>query len=189
MYICTIIYKLYKDMTSKIKLFVAATFVAMLATSCSEEQTSLTIEEIPGTAKVIGQVSYQTGTEWNATTSIAEAKYAAAANKKVIVEIQNSEFKSGAQGVTVYETTTDSKGNYEIEVPISKASMNVTIKAETFTGEMKMYDSMSTSTPSTPIYKTQYVTYSYSSTPQSVSSTTITVIDMKYTHTVRALLN
>lgn len=177
-------------MTNKIRLFLAAVTVAMLGTSCSEDQTSLTIEEIPGTAKVIGQVFYQTGIEWNVTTSQQEIKYAVAANKKVIIEVQNSEFKPGAaNGITVFETTTDAKGNYEIEVPISGiGSMKATIKAETFTGDQKNYDGMSTGTNPVPTYKTEPVTYSYDAL-LTVNSTTVTVKDITYSYDPRNLHN
>lgn len=181
-------------MTNKFRLFLAAVTVAMLGTSCSEDQTSLTIEEIPGTAKVIGQVSYPTGTEWRAGATVGSGEsvetFAIAANKKVIIEVQNSEFKPGAaNGITVFETTTDAKGNYEIEVPISgTGSMQVTIKAETFTGEMKEFDRLSTETTPAPIYKTVPVTYSYT-TSASVNSTTVTVEDITYTSTPRTLHN
>lgn len=176
-------------MTNKFKLLLAAITVAMLGTSCSEDQTSLTIEEIPGTAKIMGQISYQTGTEWNATASSIDDKFAVAANKKVIIEITNSELKSGAQGITVYETTTDAKGNYEIEIPIAKPSMNVTIKAETFAGEMKMFDSMNPSiTPATPVYKTNNVFYECSKKFE-VNSTTTTIQDIAYGFSIRTLYN
>lgn len=172
-------------MITKFNFLLAAAMVAMLATSCSEEQTSLTIDEITTTAKIVGQVSYQTGTEWDATTSTVKNKYAVAVNKKVIIEIDNSELKSGAQGITVYETATDAKGNYEIAVPIVGASMGVTIKAETFNDDMKTYDGMTAAEPIKPVYKTENYTYSYA-TITKVNSATMTVVDMQYVPTLRA---
>lgn len=104
-------------MTSKIKMFIAAAMVAIVATSCSEEQTTLTLEDIPGKAVISGYLTSDAGMEY--VNNNRQKKVVAASNQKVLIEVNNATLVAGSKGYTTYEVTTDSQGKFSQIVPVT----------------------------------------------------------------------
>ena len=102
----------------------------MAMASCSKEQSSFNIEDVPGKAKIMGTLSYDAG------QSYINEEYAqliqGAAGVRVKAQISNSSFKSNSTGYTTYETKTDENGNYTIEVPAVPDGTSVEIIADPF---------------------------------------------------------
>lgn len=122
-----------------VRRFFYFTVVAMMATlfaSCSEDQTSLSIEDIPGKAKIMGFVTYNSGAANSNDGTTQRNVMLPATGKTIYVEISNASFKGSAGGVTTYKTTTDAKGKFEIEIP-AVSYTDVTIKAAGFEGTQK----------------------------------------------------
>lgn len=110
--------------------------LAICFASCDKEQSSFEVADIKTTANVRGTILHNLGQDYN------DGKYieniVPAAGKKVYVEINNSELAPSSQkGVTVFETTTNSKGEYSINVPVVYGGTKVTVKAEPFIGTYK----------------------------------------------------
>ena len=100
------------DKLTRIKTLIACAIVALGFSSCSEDQTSLSIDNIQGKA-IIKPVM----------------------NTTVYVMINNSSFNNNSSsygGYTTLETTTDAQGKYEIEIPAVENGVTVTIKAKSF---------------------------------------------------------
>lgn len=115
--------------------FMVVAMMATLVVSCSEEQTSLSIEDIPGKAKVMGFVTYDSGATGSGI-NVQNNRMLPASGKTIYVEIDNDSFKAGAEGVTTYETVTDANGKFEIEIPAVQSTF-ITIKAAGFEGTQK----------------------------------------------------
>lgn len=102
------------------KAFAAFAIVAMVFAGCSEDQTSLDVNSVPGRAKIIGSLTYSEGTILNEDNQFVEL-IKPAANKEVVFTIPNSAYTGNQQneGNAVFKTTTDANGRYEIEIPAS----------------------------------------------------------------------
>lgn len=134
-------------MTSKIKLFIAATFVAILGTSCSEDQTSMNIEDIPGQAVVSGYLTSDAGTEY--VDNKSQAKIIITANQKVLISVDNSTLVPNAQGVTTYEVTTDSQGKFSQTVPVT-SNTQITITPAPYESKSYYVELVSSTDPTNP---------------------------------------
>lgn len=139
-----------------LKTLMIVAIAAVAFSSCSEDQTSLSINDIKGTAKLIGSFTYDDGQATTTSSSSSTTSEKPAANVKVVVYISNASLdpKSDATGYTTYETTTDAKGEYEIVIPAVETGTNITIQAAPFEG--KHYyssNSSSSSSSSAPVVK------------------------------------
>ena len=105
---------------------------ALLAASCSEEQTSLDVNSFPGKAQIIGSLAYSEGTVLE--NGQFKELIKPAADKEVCLEISNSAYKTGAAGVTTWKVRTDAQGKFEATLPVPSSSTTVTIKPADFTG-------------------------------------------------------
>lgn len=110
--------------------------LAICFASCEKEQSSFEIADIKTTANIRGTILQNLGQDFQ------DGKYieniVPAANKKVYVEINNSELAPNNQnGVTIYETTTNANGEYNINIPVLYNGTSVTVKAEQFIGTYK----------------------------------------------------
>lgn len=168
-------------MMRKIKITAVAVLMAMLAISCTHEQTTLSLEDIPSRVSVIGKLIYVHTVIDDGSGEVVN-KYFSASGRKVFVEIENSYFDSQAQGITVFQTITDSVGNYKLEIPILNSDMQVTITAEPFLGKISFNDQMITNM--VPTYKKREVLYHYS-TVKTLSRNSITLADVEYLYDFR----
>lgn len=143
---------------TNLMLVAILSLVAIFISSCSEEQSSLQLSDIPTNAKIKGTLCYDAGYDYLNKSYVRLIN--PAANKKVYVEVKNSSFKSGAQGCTTYETKTNEKGEYEIVIPAVK-NTSVTIIGETFIDTHSAVEDVKVNIP---VFKTTESVYSFTST-------------------------
>ena len=118
------------------KAIAAFSIIAMLFASCSEDQTSLNINSLPGKAKIIGSLTYSEGTTLTEGGQFVEL-IKPAANKEIIFTIPNEAYTGNAEskGNSVFKTKTDANGKYEIEIPASIVKATpISIQPVDFTG-------------------------------------------------------
>ena len=110
--------------------------LAISFASCEKEQSSFEVSDIKTTANIKGIILHNLGQDYSNGKYIENI--VPAANKKVYVEIKNSQLAPNSQkGVTIFETTTNSKGEYSLNVPVVYGGTEVTVKAEQFIGTYK----------------------------------------------------
>ena len=100
--------------------------------SCLKEQTALSIEDIPGSAKVMGILTFNKGQAYEGGKFI-ELKEAAA-GVEVIVKVDNASLSpnGNATGTTDYATTTKEDGSFEVIVPAVDGGVSYEIFAPSF---------------------------------------------------------
>lgn len=117
------------------KTCAALATVALVAASCTEEQSSLNIGDMPSKAIINGTISYSEG------TILTEGKFQElikpAANKKIDILLNNSSYKNEAEGNTLYKTIkTNAQGRYSIEIPVPvDGDITVCVRPHDFQGE------------------------------------------------------
>lgn len=123
------------NILNNLKSLAVIAIATMAFTSCSKEQTSLSIDDIQGKARIKGTLTYSEGFDKN-YREISKT----ATNTTIWVKISNASLspKGQAHGYTTFETATDAKGEYEIEPPVSENGTNIIIQPQAFTG--KRYD-------------------------------------------------
>lgn len=100
--------------------------VTLLA-GCEKEQSSLTIEDIPEKATIVGSYYYDAGVSAKSSSSYVR-DIEILANHPVYVQIDNSTLQAGATGVTIFATATNAKGEFEITVPVSLTTSGVSVE-------------------------------------------------------------
>lgn len=100
--------------------------------SCLKEQTALSIEDIPGTAKVMGILTFNKGQAYEGGKFV-ELKEAAA-GVEVIVKVDNAKLSpnGNATGTTDYAATTKEDGSFEVIVPAVDKGVTYEIFAPSF---------------------------------------------------------
>lgn len=138
-------YIFMKKLISKI-LTVSAVGIVVL-TGCSKEQTSFDLEDIQTKAKIVGNLSYDAGQGYSSGQYTQLIK--PAANTRVIAKVSNSSLSPNGEskGYTYYETTTDSNGAYELELPAVDYGTIVEIVPDMFKGTYNTVESVSNNTP------------------------------------------
>ncbi|MCD8184012.1 MAG: hypothetical protein LUE99_14065 [Bacteroides sp.] len=115
---------------------VAMVAIAVLTfSSCSEDQTSFSIDDIQGKATLVGSLTYDDNQAIASGTGTSSVK--PAANTLVYVKVSNVSLSPNYNGAgnTVYEVTTDANGEFKVEVPAVEPGSVVTIQPATFTGK------------------------------------------------------
>lgn len=135
-----------------LKTLMIVAIAALAFSSCSEDQTSLSINDIPGKAKIIGSFTYNDNQAVSSTLPSATS-VKPVMNMKVYVMISNKSLdpKDNAKGYTTYETTTDANGEYTIEIPAVETGTSVTIQGAPFEGKYYTTSSTTTTTGSNPV--------------------------------------
>lgn len=120
---------------------------ALMFAGCAKEQSSMNIEDIPGRAKIIGYLSYDSGQAYMNGEYVQRIQ--PAANKTVYVRVKNSSLslKGNADGYTVFQATTDEKGAFSVEIPATDSGVSVEVQPETFTGVYTEFDEMVNGNP------------------------------------------
>lgn len=156
----------------------AAFAAAMTVAGCSDQdQSSLSIEDFQGRAKISGTVSYNEGQAYN------NGKYTelnkVAANTPVYIRISNSSLlpNGNASGYTTLETVTDANGKYEIEVPLPDQGARIYLHAPSFTGTRTLLKSWENGSP---VFEKQEVVFEMASTSLSVVPNDIVFENLKY---------
>ena len=109
---------------SVLRAFTAMAIAACVFSSCKEDQTSLSVDSLPGRAKIMGRLVYDDG----------RAADRIAANTVVYVKVDNNSIDNNASGVTVRTTTTDAEGYFEYELPTNETGVDVTVEGAQFEG-------------------------------------------------------
>lgn len=171
----------------KLNVLAVGLIATALFSGCSQDQSSISINDIQGKAKIIGNLSYSEGQTYEGGKFVELVK--PAAEKKVYVEVSNASLSpnGSAQGYTLYETVTDAEGNYEIEVPaVAKtAGTSVTIRTEDFVGKRQLLYEIS---EQVPVFKATDVVFTCNEKTESLKPNQIKVADMKYGFKERELL-
>lgn len=104
--------------------------VLVLFSSCLREQSSLTIEDIPGSAKVTGTLVVWKGTDFvdGKFVSLKEPK----ANTEVTIKVSNGSFANGGSGTTDYTATTNDEGYFECVIPAVDKGVEFSVSAPAF---------------------------------------------------------
>ena len=105
--------------------------------SCLKEQTALSIEDIPGSAKVMGILTFNKGQAYEGGKFIELKEVAAGV--EVIVKVDNASLSpnGNATGTTDYATTTDENGVFEVIIPAVDGGVTYEIFAPSFQGVKK----------------------------------------------------
>lgn len=129
-----------------LKTLIAIAIATVAFSSCTEDQTSLSINDIQGKATIIGSFVYNDGQTYPGSTTTSVSSDKPAMNVKVYVKVSNASLSSNsnAKGYTTFETSTDANGEYEIEIPAVENGVEVSIQAESFIG--RKYSTVSGST-------------------------------------------
>lgn len=169
---------------SKFNVMVACASALLAVTSCGNDQTSLSIEDIQGKAKIVGSLAYSEG------QSYENGQYAElikpASQKRVFVKVSNGSLdpKGTASGYTTYETMTDENGNYEIEIPaVEKAAgTNIIVQPETFVGTRTLLTGVENGQPK---FEQKEVVFEIAERSLVVKPNDIKVEDLTYGFTER----
>ncbi|MBQ8337477.1 MAG: hypothetical protein IJY44_08110 [Bacteroidaceae bacterium] len=155
---------------------------AFCLTNCAKDQSSFDVSDIKNTAKILGTISYDLGQDYRNGAYINNIQ--PAANKKVYIEIQNSSLSPNGQatGVTVYETVTDEKGEYSIEIPAVRKGTQATISAEKF---IAIYKDVVSVSNGTPVYDETEALFSVTPKSFTLKPNDIAIGDVRYTTTNR----
>lgn len=122
-----------KQMKTIIKIASVAASVVVSMVSCVKEQTGFSIEDIPGTAKVMGVITINEGQAYENGKFIDLNR--PAANMEIVVKVANDGLSpNAAQGYTDFIVTTDDKGYYEQIIPATEKLLEVVVLAPSFLG-------------------------------------------------------
>lgn len=120
-------------MRMSVKVTALFASVVFLLSSCLREQTSLTLKDIPGNAKVTGILVINEGAEYVKGKFVSLRK--PAANTEVTVKIDNDSFMNNGVGTTDYSVKTDENGYFEVVIPAVDNGVRFTMFAPSFKGE------------------------------------------------------
>ena len=118
------------------KVFLVALSTLFFAAGCKKEQTSLSIDDIPTKARIVGNITCMTQLVDSTHNGNSTHIYAGVSNRKVTLTIDNSELAPNGkgEGFSVFAGITDMNGNFDIEVPVIDANTSVTVIPEPFIG-------------------------------------------------------
>ncbi len=133
-------------MLTKFKMFAVIAVAAMAFMGCAKEESSLSIDDLPGRAKVKGTVYYSNEQKYiketEDTDPMLKDLYVPKAEVKVLAKIDNASLDAGANGYTIFETTTDAEGRYEFEIPVPENGVEIELEALPFEGTKNSFDSL-----------------------------------------------
>ena len=98
----------------KTSLLWGALCAALLLSGCKEEQTVLSLENLP-TTTIEGTLVYDAGYKESNGAYVRDSE-APAANVPVRVTVGYDQYQSGAAGTKVYEGQTDGNGKYSVQI-------------------------------------------------------------------------
>ena len=106
----------------------------MLFSSCLKGQTGLTVEDIPGVAKISGKLMINEGQAYEGGKFVELLK--PAANYELVARVSNASLSptSSAQGYTDYSVTTNEDGTFEIVIPAVDGGVDCELVAPSFLG-------------------------------------------------------
>ncbi len=110
-------------------LFIAA-LTACVLVGCTQEQSWLNLNAIPGEGTIKGKVLYEVGyvSEGNVYLNAPLP----AANIEVVAEVEYQEYDNGSTGSKKYVVTTNNNGEYEVKIPVGNEDVSVKIYPRSF---------------------------------------------------------
>lgn len=105
----------------------------MLFSSCLKEQTGLSVEDIPGVAKISGKLMINEGQAYEGGKFVELLK--PAGNYELLARVSNQSLSpTSAQGYTDYSVTTNEDGTFEIVIPAVDGGVDCELFAPSFLG-------------------------------------------------------
>lgn len=104
-----------KEIMKKKNLLWGALCAALLLSGCKEEQTVLSLENLP-TTTIEGTLVYDAGYKDNGSGAYVRDSEAPAANVPVRVKVNYDQYQANAKGTKVYEARTDATGKYSVQI-------------------------------------------------------------------------
>lgn len=105
--------------------------VGLMFTSCQKEQSELTMEMVKGKAYITGKVEYNEGFAKESGVIVSD-HMAPAVGQTVMVQVNTRDYAEGAVGKQTFKATTDEKGFYTIEIPVSVKGVEATVSVVPF---------------------------------------------------------
>lgn len=165
----------------KLTSWAAIMLAVATLTSCTKEQSELSIDDIKGRATIMGSLCYSEGQAFN--NNQFEELLQPAAGVTVAIKIANSSLdpNGNAQGMTTYETTTDSEGKYSIQIPVVD-NTQITIQPTSFIGQRTLVTDWNNNAP---VFETEEVIFNITGMQETVSPGDIIAKDNMYSFTPR----
>lgn len=165
-------------MNAIIKIASIAASVVVVMVSCVKEQTGFSIEDIPGTAKVMGVITINEGQAYENGKFIDLNR--PAANMEIVVKVANDGLSpNAAQGYTDFIVTTDDKGYYEQIIPATEKLLEVVVLAPSFLGVYSELQSDFGFAGDEPVFAHKEVMYTFEKTDY-VSAGRVLLISGEY---------
>lgn len=121
-------------------LLYAASLATIAFTGCSKEQSELSISDVKAKATISGKVTYDAGKYWNKTENKEISEEGIGSDVTVVVKINNKDYQGEDGTYQYFETQTDSKGMFSIDVPVYNAITNAEVYNLPFYGKWQEYE-------------------------------------------------
>ena len=148
--------------------------------SCLKEQTGFSIEDVPGTAKVMGVITMNEGQAYENGKLVDLKK--PAANVEVVVKVANEGLSptGEAEGYTDFVVTTNDLGYYEIVIPATEDQLDVVVLAPSYQGTYSFLNSDFGFDGDNPVFVQKEALYSFEK-EGTVSAGKVLVLGGEYT--------
>lgn len=166
---------------TNIKFATLLALAVVLLVGCTKEQSSLSMDDLKKSAKIMGQYTYDEGMDYVGGKYERLIKPAAGVTVEVTIPVGDVTGNDKDKGVVTYTTKTDKDGRYEMVIPMTDNGVEVTIKPVDFVG---VYQSVVEINGGTPEYLHQEVVYSAESAKVALKPNQIKVNDGMYSHTI-----
>lgn len=146
--------------------------------SCNKEQTGLSIDDIPGKAKITGTLYIDYGQAY--VDGKVVSRKVPAADIEVIVKLDNSDISSGSRGYTDYKVRTNGNGEYAVDIPAVDEGVDVTVTSPDLLG-IRSY--LKTFENGNMIFDDNKGVFSFSKTLSSVKPGNVKILDGVFSFT------
>lgn len=119
-----------KEIMRKTNLLWGVLCAALLLPACKEEQTVLSLENLP-TTTIEGTLVYDAGYKESNGAYVRDSE-APAANVPVRVTVKYDQYQSDAAGTKVYEGQTDGNGKYSVQIHTTLTGVMAEVKPMPF---------------------------------------------------------
>lgn len=120
----------------------APLLLAGLFVSCQPEQSELNLNDLPGTATIMGKVEYNPGVTKVGDAYITDYRLPAV-GRTVCVKVMTSEFTGASEeseDFRTFTTTTNEKGLYSIQIPVGYHAIQAEVSVIPFVSEKTVED-------------------------------------------------
>lgn len=146
--------------------------------SCNKEQTGLSVENIPGKAKITGTLYIDYGQTY--VDGKVVSRKVPAADVEVIVKLDNSDLVNTSKGYTDYKIKTNANGEYTVNIPAVDEGVDVTVTSPDVLG-VRSY--LRTFENGNMIFDDNKGVFSFSKTVSSVKPGNVKIVDGVFSFT------